>query len=273
MNALIERLTSRIVDSKVSDDIVVPVARALRPKAPSPARRTAPVDVLLLARALATLLGPAGGTAEGRVLEAIARPRRVVAGELVFSRQDRAHAAVVLVEGDVALGLRLADGSFEVERIVHAPAWLDLGSVWIPANHATDAQANTAAVVAELPREPLRQLLERQPGLAMRVIQSLAREHQTMASQTHGLMHLAAPARLAQWLRQNAKPAGGAPPGQGQAIVRLSERKRDLAAQLAIAPETLSRLLRSFTRQGVIDVAGYTVHVLDRAALDRMAQL
>lgn len=223
------------------------------------------------ARALASLLGPVGGTAEGRVLEAIARIRRVVAGELVFSRQERAQAVVVLVEGDVALGLRLADGSFEVERIVHAPAWLDLGSVWIPANHATDAQANGPAVVAELPREPLRQLLERQPGLAMRVIQSLAREHQTVASQTHGLMHLAAPARLAQWLRQNAKPGGTVP--QGQAVVRLSERKRDLAAQLAIAPETLSRLLRSFTRQGVIDVAGYTVHVLDRAALDRMAQL
>jgi len=262
------------VDPKVTDDIVVPVsmppARAGRPR-PTLARRTAAVDAGLPVRALTALVGPAGGTAEGRVLEAIARVRRVAPGELVFSRHERAQAVVVLVEGDVALGLRLADGSFEVERIVHAPAWLDLGSVWIPANHATDAQANGPAVVAELPREPLRQLVERQPGLAMRVIQNLAREHQTVASQTHGLMHLAAPARLAQWLRQNAKPGGGTP--QGQAVVRLSERKRDLAAQLAIAPETLSRLLRSFTRQGLIDVAGYTVHVLDRAALDRMAQL
>jgi CRP-like cAMP-binding protein len=264
----IERSTSRIVDSKVSDDIVLP--RAVRPR-PAPPRRVLPVDAALPVRAFTALLGPAGGTAEGRVLEAIARVRRVAAGELVFARQERAQSVVALVEGAVALGLRLADGSFEVERIVHAPAWLDLASVWIPANHATDAQANGPAVVAELPREPLRQLLERQPGLSMRVIQSLAREHQTVASQTHGLMHLAAPARLAQWLRQNAKPSGSAP--QAQAVVRLSERKRDLAAQLAIAPETLSRLLRSFTRQGVIDVAGYTVHVLDRDALDRMAQL
>lgn len=207
-----------------------------------------------------------------RVLDAIARPRRVAGGEAVFSRQERAQAAVMLADGDVALGLRLNDGSFEVERIVHAPAWLDLGSVWLAATHSVDAQANGAAVIVELPREPLKQLLERNPALSMRIIQSLAREHQAMVTQTHGLMHLAAPARLAQWLRQNAKPA--APPqGQGQAVVRLSERKRDLAAQLAIAPETLSRLLRSFARQGVIDVAGYTVHVLDRAALDRMAQI
>ncbi|MBL8319353.1 MAG: Crp/Fnr family transcriptional regulator [Burkholderiaceae bacterium] len=236
-----------------------------------PGRRNAPVDGASLARALGQLLGPSAATAEVRAFEAIARCRRVASNDAVMSRQERAQAAVLLVEGDAALGLRLADGGFEIERIVHAPAWLDLGSVWIGANHAADAQANGPAVVAELPREPMRQVLERNPGLSMRVIQSLAREHQVMASQTHGLMHLAAPARLAQWLRQNAKPAGGSP--QGQAVVRLAERKRDLAAQLAIAPETLSRLLRAFTRQGVIDVAGYTVHVLDRAALERMAQV
>jgi CRP-like cAMP-binding protein len=133
-----------------------------------------------------------------------------------------------------------------------------------------DAQANGPATVVELPREALRCQLERSPGLALRVIQALAREVQAMATHTHGLMHMAAPARLAHWLRQNSKPAVAQP---GQAIVKLAERKRDIAAQLAIAPETLSRLLRSFTRLGVIDVAGYTVHVLDRAALDRMAQI
>jgi CRP-like cAMP-binding protein len=251
----------------------VPPVRSLRlPRNKAvPGRRNAPVDGASLARALGQLLGPSAATAEVRAFEAIARCRRVASNDAVMSRQERAQAAVLLVEGDAALGLRLADGGFEIERIVHAPAWLDLGSVWIGANHAADAQANSPAVVAELPREPMRQVLERNPGLSMRVIQSLAREHQVMASQTHGLMHLAAPARLAQWLRQNAKPAGGSP--QGQAVVRLAERKRDLAAQLAIAPETLSRLLRAFTRQGVIDVAGYTVHVLDRAALERMAQV
>lgn len=261
------------MDSKVSDEIVVAApalpGRAGRPKPATPALRgVVPADPALLSRAWSALFG--AGAAEARVLDAIARVRRVDAGEAVFSRQERAQAAVLLVEGDVALGLKLADSSFEVERIVHAPAWLDLGSVWLAATHSIDAQANGAAVIVELPREPLKQLLERNPALSMRVIQGLAREHQAMVTHTQGLMHLAAPARLAQWLRQNAKPAATPP---GQAVVRLAERKRDLAAQLAIAPETLSRLLRSFTRQGVIDVAGYTVHVLDRAALDRMAQI
>lgn len=258
--------------SAMDPQIAAPVApaapvRAARSRSTA-TRRTAATDGPALARALAALLGTAG--ADSRALEAIARPWRAVAGETVFSRTDRAQAAVLLVEGDVALGLRLGDGSFEIERIVHAPAWLDLSSVWLGATHSMDAQANGPATVVELPREALRSQLERSPGLALRIIQGLAREVQAMATHTHGLMHMAAPARLAHWLRQNAKPAAAQP---GQAVVKLAERKRDIAAQLAIAPETLSRLLRSFTRQGVIDVAGYTVHVLDRAALDRMAQI
>jgi CRP-like cAMP-binding protein len=256
------------MDSQIAapDAPIVPV-RATRTRSAA-TRRVPVVDGPALSRALTALVGPA--VADSRAIEAIARPWRGVAGEAVFSRTDRAQSAVLLVEGDVALGLRLGDGSFEIERIVHAPAWLDLSSVWLGTTHSMDAQANGLATVVELPREALRSQIERSPGLALRIIQGLAREVQALATHTHGLMHMAAPARLAQWLRQNAKPAAAQP---GQAIVKLAERKRDIAAQLAIAPETLSRLLRSFTRMGVINVAGYTVHVLDRAALDRMAQI
>ena len=54
-------------------------------------------------------------------------------------------------------------------------------------------------------------------------------------------------------------------------MVHLGERKRDIAAQLAITPETLSRLMASLSRQGVISVDGYIVSVHDRAALERIA--
>jgi CRP-like cAMP-binding protein len=45
-----------------------------------------------------------------------------------------------------------------------------------------------------------------------------------------------------------------------------------VASQLAITPETLSRLMRSFSRQGVIEVSGYSVRVIDPTALGRLAQ-
>lgn len=213
---------------------------------------------------------PALSDAEVEALAGIAQVRHVAAGQGVFSRSHTASTLVGLRSGEVALGFRTADGTFRTERIVRGPAWLDLSSAWLDEAHAMDAQALGSATVVEWPREALQQRLAKHPGLAQRVIVGLAREVQALAVNTHELMHKDAPARLAQWLHQRCEPLAGA---AGQAIVKLHERKRDVASQLAITPETLSRLMRSFSRQGVIEVSGYNVRVLDPVALGRLAQV
>ena len=202
----------------------------------------------------------------------IARVHAVAAGQTVFTRLGVAATLVALRSGEVALGFRTADGVFRTERIVRGPAWLDPGSAWLAEPRAMDAQALGAAVVVELPRDWLEARLAGHPDLAQRLIQVLAREVQALSANTHELMHKDAPARLAQWLFQRCEPLEGGAGATGQALVKLHERKRDLASQLAITPETLSRLMRSFMRQGVIEVSGYHVRVLDPAALGRLAQ-
>lgn len=228
---------------------------------------------------------PAGGSAESQLwssllgapaladdelatLSQLASLRHVSAGQNVISRSSAASTLVALRTGEVALGLRTADGVFRTERIVRGPAWLDLSSAWLSGPHAMDAQAMGPASVIELPCDALEARLAAHPGLAQRLIQGLAREVQALAVNTHELMHKDAPGRLAQWLHQRCVPLPG---GAGQAMVKLTDRKRDVASQLAITPETLSRLMRSLTRQGLISVAGYTVHVADLDGLKRIA--
>lgn len=216
------------------------------------------------------LLGaPALAAEELQTLAQLASLRHVAAGQHILSRHSAASHLVALRSGEVALGLRTADGVFRTERIVRGPAWLDLSSAWLSGPHAMDAQAMGAASIVELPCDALETRLAAHPGLAQRLIHGLAREVQALAVNTHELMHKDAPGRLAQWLHQRCVPLPG---GTGQAMVRLADRKRDVASQLAITPETLSRLMRSFSRQGLIEVAGYNVRVLDPEALARLAQ-
>ena len=215
-----------------------------------------------------SLLGSAALVpAELDALAAIALARQVPQGEAVFTRAECASAVVALAEGVVALGFRTADGTLRTERIVRGPAWLDLSSAWLDDHHAMDARASAPSVVLEIPVEPLQALLTRQPSLAKCFIRRLAGEVQALAVNTHELMHKDAPGRLAQWLMLRSESGPG-----GQRVVRLAERKRDVASQLAITPETLSRLMRSFARQGVIEVAGYTVRVLNPQALAQLAK-
>jgi len=214
-----------------------------------------------------TTLGVAG--ADALMLEREARVRLVAQGQPVFRHGEPAHTAVLLLQGDVALGLAAGDAAFRPERLVHAPAWLDLSSVWLAAGHTSDARAMTPLAVAEWPLDALAALVERRPALARVLVTALARQVHALALHTHELMHMDAPSRLAAWLHQRCEPD---PAATGQARVRLAERKRDIASQLAITPETLSRLMRSFMRQGVIEVSGYTVQVLDPRALAALAR-
>ena len=207
---------------------------------------------------------------ELQALCAIAQVRQVVQGHCVLSRTSDARTLVALRSGEVALGLRTADGVVRTERIVRGPAWLDLSSAWLAGPHAMDAQALTVASVIDLPQDALAGRLPLLPGLAQRLIHGLAHEVQALAVNTHELMHKDAPARLAQWLHQRCEPVADA---EGQAIVRLHERKRDVASQLAITPETLSRLMRNFSRKGLIEVSGYTLRVLDPVALERLGRV
>ncbi len=219
------------------------------------------------------LLGGSGlSVEEVDALARIAQVHSVTAGQSVFNRTGAATTLVALRSGEVALGFRTSDGVFRTERIVRGPAWLDPGSAWLAEPRALDAQALGAASVVELPRDLLQARLAEHPDLAHRLIQALAREVQTLTVNTHELMHKDAPARLAQWLFQRCEPLEGVAGAAGQAVVKLHERKRDVASQLAITPETLSRLMRSFTRQGVIEVSGYNVRVIDPPALERLAQ-
>jgi CRP-like cAMP-binding protein len=243
--------------------------RAIEPDSASRHRNPAQADAAMWN----TLLGGAAlSMDEVDELSRIAQVHAVVAGQSVFSRTGVATTLVALRSGDVALGFRTADGVFRTERIVRGPAWLDPGSAWLAEPRALDAQALGAASVVELPRDLLEARLAEHPDLAHRLIQALAREVQALTVNTHELMHKDAPARLAQWLFQRCEPLEGTAGAAGQAVVKLHERKRDVASQLAITPETLSRLMRSFSRQGVIEVSGYNVRVIDPPALRRLAQ-
>lgn len=213
--------------------------------------------------------GAALGHAETAALNESTRARRVPAGLLVFAQSERARGLLLVVDGDVALGLRGSDMAFRTERHLHGPAWLDLSAGWLGEVHAIDARAMTSATIAEISREAMGAVLERFPALARRLVTTLAREVRALAVNTHDLMHKDAPARLAAWLHERCQPD---PVHPERALIQLPMRKRDIASQLAITPETLSRLMRSFTSQGVLQVAGYTVHVTDPAALATIAR-
>lgn len=201
-------------------------------------------------------------------LQELSHVRELPAGSLLISSREPARDLWLIARGDAALGSAPPDGAFQPERSVQGPAWLDASSAWVGGMPAQDAVAVSDVVLVTLQRSDVQALLQRSPELARRLIITLAGQVQSLTLATHDLMHKDAEGRFAAWLLQRCATEAAS---DGTITVSLNERKRDIASQLAITPETLSRLLRQLSRKGLIYVAGYTVKVLDVAALRTLA--
>jgi CRP-like cAMP-binding protein len=203
-------------------------------------------------------------SADAQALDALVLQRALAEGDWIFTHRTPARTLVLLLSGTVSVGH--SDGAaMAPERLLHGPAWLDAASAWLAgAPHALDARAVSAVQVAELPCAALQALLVQRPALAAGLLAVLAQEVQRLSLHTHELMHKDANSRLAAWLHRHLDGA--------QTTLHLNERKRDIAAQLGMSPETLSRQMRQLSHRGLIEVRGYQVRVLDGAGLQQLAQ-
>lgn len=216
------------------------------------------------------LLGdaPLGDSLQHELVEG-ARLDDAASGDLLLSCRDEASHLVLLARGDAVVGtVPPSGGPFLTERSVSAPAWVDAASAWRGGRYLHDVQANSHALVVRLPIEAARRMVSEHPAFALAMLEVLADQIDQLGHVTRDLLQKDAEARFAVWLVQRLPEVAA---GHNTAVVVLAERKRDIAAQLGITPETLSRLQRGLARKGVIEVVGYSVRVLDVATLRHLA--
>jgi CRP/FNR family transcriptional regulator len=107
-------------------------------------------------------------------------------------------------------------------------------------------------------------MLECEPQLARSLIADLARRVVNFTSVVTSLS-MDVPARVARYMFQRALQSGRA--SSEGLEVELGMKKGDLAMALGTVPETLSRAFSKLKDDGVLEVHGQTVTILDMRAL------
>jgi len=118
--------------------------------------------------------------------------------------------------------------------------------------------------VACIRGEALFELLESEPGVARALVGDLAGRVVNFTAVVQTLA-LDVPSRLARYVFQRALKTGK--PTQQGLEVDLGMKKGELAMALGTVPETLSRAFARLKDDGVIEVHGSKVTVLDVRAL------
>jgi CRP-like cAMP-binding protein len=217
-----------------------------------------------------------GSSAEGERIAAdllaAARFDAASAGQMLLVEGQPAHDLIALAHGEASIGV-MGEGehgvAFVPERGVCGPCWLDPSSAWRDDGaHLRTARADSPVQVLRMPAGELRRLIARHPPLGGHLLELLAEEIGRLSTDVHDLLQKDAEARLASWLMRRIGDDAEHP---GLHEIQLTERKRQIATQLGVKPETLSRLLRALTRKGLVEVFGYRVRVLDPEGLRALA--
>ncbi|MFQ4141363.1 Crp/Fnr family transcriptional regulator [Chlorogloeopsis sp. ULAP02] len=165
-------------------------------------------------------------------------------GEVLFQQGDEAIAFFVVETGRVRLVRYSSDGkevTFQITRSGESLAEIALFSN----NYPCAAVAEVASRVIVYPKQPLLSALHNYPDLAEDFMAMLIGKIHDLKVRLE-LQHIrAAHERVLRYLRYVADPTE-------QAVVTFDRPLKDIAADIGLTPETLSRALTRLEREGKI---------------------
>ena len=187
-----------------------------------------------------------------------ADPQSLGVGHRLFSRGQPVSQVVYLLQGRVGLGLYQDDHAPHRLSRMMAPGWLDLSAAVLNQPMSYDAVAETPLVVKCIDLAHFQHWLGQQASLTRELIHDLAQGQRQMAELSVSRLAMDAQARCAEWLLDHAESDN-----RESLAVQFTQRKRQIAEQLGIAPETLSRVLRDLRERGFIRGRGRVLDVVD----------
>lgn len=178
-------------------------------------------------------------------------------GEILFHRGDSADAFFFVETGQVELSLISRDGQKKiVEVIAHSRTFAEAIIFMKEAKFPVSAEALSDSVVYRIPNDAYRVLLQDNSDACMRLLSDVCYHLHQRVREIERLTIQNAYSRLASYLIDHIVERN-----DDEATVRLDLPRHVVASRLSITPETLSRLLRAMSDEGILTVDDRLVFV------------
>lgn len=188
------------------------------------------------------------------------RPRNYPAGEQLYGAGDTNPNLLIIHTGRVKIYRLSESGHEQVIRVLGPGDFLGEASFLTaePMDHfAVTVQPGE---ICALHAKDLRAHMLRSPSVAVTMLATLSHRLESTEEQLSSLTSETAGRRVAGYLLNLDREGNGS-------RVRLPISKKDVASQLGLTPETLSRKLAQFEDAGLIRVTGRHVELVDANGL------
>lgn len=185
------------------------------------------------------------------------------AHEVLFREGEPATYLFALGSGQVKLTTSLSDGRQQILRLAVAGQLLGL-ETFGGERYPFTAEALTAIMVCKILHRDLRRILELNPSLAWRVIQSLSQELEQAEALIRDLGLKTAQEKIASFILSLLPRRAD---HDGEELPLLLSR-REMAEMLGLTEETVSRTMAELNRKGVIETGKGFVRIVDSRWLE-----
>ena len=203
---------------------------------------------------------------ELRQLERIGELREYEKGDMLFGEGKEGVGFYVVAGGQVKVFKMSFDGREQILHILGQGDPVGEVPVFAGMTYPANAQAMGKAALYFFPRKKLIELYRESPSLAMNMLAVLSRRLREFTVLIENLSLKEIPQRLATYLvhQQSLKPVS--------ARVKLNVTKGVLSNILGTSQETLSRVLGKMSQEGLIEVQGKEISILDMERLKSLAE-
>lgn len=191
------------------------------------------------------------------------RVEYLVSGTVLLRRGSFQESTIYVESGRVVLGIMGVDGVLENQLgVVLGPGWLDATAAILDLPCLIDGLAATDVTVRRVLRSKFRNAVVAGGAGDTALLLDIVRTHRQQTEWAVSRLVKGAEARFVEWLLEHSETSPG-----GVSLVRLQQPKRLIAAQLGIAPETLSRVLCHLRERSLISGAGKLLQLVDVVGL------
>ncbi len=181
-------------------------------------------------------------------------------GEEIYAMGDKVDSLFVIHTGRVKI-FRLSDtGKEQMIRLLRGGDFLGELALFNQALMGDYAEALEESSMCVIDGEALKELMEKYPSIALKILEELSQRLEKTEQLLEDISLHSVERRLAQMLLDLS---------MGTVEIELETSKRDLASQMGMSGETLSRKLTSFQEMGLIDLVGQRrILIKDREGLE-----